>query len=89
MINRTWEPYGNTKCDQCKGPNDPYMIQFELWQSISKGDKFLCLGCVEERLGRHLEFKDFIQENDKGSPLPINFGYFGFNCLSYVLSRNG
>ena len=38
-----------------------YMIDFDLWNQIHPANKgMLCIGCVEERLGRQLRAKDFI-----------------------------
>jgi len=41
-----------------------YMIQHHLWAAVmeSHGEvAFLCIGCVERRLGRRLRNKDFIK----------------------------
>lgn len=63
--------YGG-KCSSCRRMNQPYMIQEELWKQIKKPrEMYLCLYCVESRLGRKLEDEDFIDA-------PINNGYFGF-----------
>ena len=51
--------------------NEYYMIQDYLWQQINPQTKgMLCIGCVEEKLGRTLTAADF-------SPYPINqIGFF-------------
>jgi hypothetical protein len=81
-IERTWHPYGHD-CQQCKGPNDPYMLTFPLWQELTTREErrgFLCLDCVEIRLGRQLKLEDFLDA-------PINFGVFGFDCRTFVKNR--
>lgn len=38
-----------------------YMVHFELWeQVIPERNGFLCIGCLEERLGRELNAEDFL-----------------------------
>lgn len=38
-----------------------YMIDFDLWNQVHPANKgMLCIGCVEERLGRQLHAADFI-----------------------------
>lgn len=46
-----------------------YMVEFKLWYSVA-GKGMLCVGCLEERLGRFLTPEDFIEA-------PINYGIFG------------
>jgi len=48
-----------------------YMVTDEIWNEIAPDDKhnadyYLCIGCIEKRLGRHLESQDFPMN------LPIN-----------------
>lgn len=45
-----------------------YMLQFYLWEKATETRyaQMLCIGCVEERLGRRLERSDFIN-------CPLNF----------------
>jgi hypothetical protein len=57
------------------------MIKNNLWNKVSKGDRFLCLGCVESRLGRSLALNDFIKA-------PINYGVFAFDVRNYVKGEN-
>lgn len=55
-------------CDQNTSVMDEYyMVQFELWGSVTKGDGMLCIGCLETRLDRKLVAADFIDA-------PINQG---------------
>lgn len=44
-----------------------YMIQHDLWASTSAGRGMLCVGCLEEKIGRRLEPADFID-------CDLNFG---------------
>lgn len=70
--------YGEN-CDGCERINHPYAIKHVLWKKVAKKKEvYLCLYCVEKRLGRQLTKKDFIKNNTLGQPLPINNGYFGF-----------
>jgi hypothetical protein len=48
-----------------------YMVQFDLWYSVAN-EGMLCIGCLEDRLGRNLTPEDFIDA-------PINYGIFGFS----------
>ena len=36
-----------------------YMVQHELWAQYGAGDRMLCIGCLELRMGRLLERRDF------------------------------
>jgi hypothetical protein len=35
-----------------------YMVHDEVW-SVANGARFLCVGCIEQRLGRQLTAEDF------------------------------
>lgn len=54
------EPKG-CLCDDCAidvhSINEWFMVNSDLWP---KGVRFLCLGCLETRLGRALQFSDFL-----------------------------
>lgn len=54
--------------------NEYYMVQFELWNSVTihQNSGMLCIGCLEDRLGRELTTEDFIEA-------PINYGCFGWS----------
>lgn len=54
--------------------NEYYMVQFDLWNSVmvSQNTGMLCIGCLEDRLGRTLTTEDFIEA-------PINYGCFGWS----------
>lgn len=55
------------KCLDCKidtsggtGINEYYMVQHALWYSVAhNGRGMLCIGCLEQRLGRQLIAVDF------------------------------
>lgn len=79
-MNKEFKGYWETDCDGCSGKNMPYMITFNLWKKIFNGDDFLCLFCVEKRLGRKLKKQDFL----KADTLPINNGVFGFKWQDWV-----
>jgi hypothetical protein len=53
------------------------MIKNNLWNKVSQGDRFLCLECVESRLGRDLKLEDF-------TPALINYGVFRFDVRNYI-----
>lgn len=70
--------YGGEGCSSCAGINEAYMIKNKLWKQVRKrGESYLCISCVESRLGRGLELRDF-------TDAPINFGTMGFDCRTYV-----
>lgn len=54
--------------------NEYYMVQFSLWNSVmeSQNTGMLCIGCLEDRIGRTLATEDFIDA-------PINYGFFGWS----------
>ena len=41
------------------GPSEFYMVRDELWALAGAGDRYLCIGCLEGRLGRRLAREDF------------------------------
>lgn len=45
---------------------------------VREGGCFICLSCIEKRLGRGLKESDFLE-----SKPPINYGVFGFDCSIY------
>jgi hypothetical protein len=57
------------------GPKDVgkwefYMVRNEIWQAVGSGRGFLCIGCLELRLGRVLKPRDFTSaEINDWSPL--------------------
>lgn len=73
-------------CNDCNGPNEPYMVTKGTWVEAgltkphASGGGFCCLSCIEKRLGRVLEQTDFIDA-------PINNGIFGFFAKDFVKQR--
>jgi hypothetical protein len=47
-----------------------YMVHNEVWAKAGMADGYLCIGCLEGRLGRELSATDFIQApiNDPRHP---------------------
>lgn len=45
----------------CSHIGEFYFIKTELWKSVARIDIILCIGCVEQRLGRKLDKSDFTQ----------------------------
>lgn len=47
-----------------------YMVTNDLWKRYGVGRGMLCIGCLEERLGRELTSVDFtdVPINDQGNP---------------------
>lgn len=63
-----------TKCVDCgvtvvakTGPVENYMVHDSVWTEAGMGRGFLCVNCIESRLGRGLTGADFPIE------LPINY----------------
>ena len=53
--------------------NEYYMVTDEVWEAAWPGKRgMLCIGCLENRLGRELTAKDF-------TDAPINRGYFKYS----------
>jgi hypothetical protein len=72
----TLQSYEDALCADCSAPTCPgewYMVVDGVWrEALAVGDRpdggpvgFLCIGCLEARLGRRLVAADF-------APLPVN-----------------
>jgi hypothetical protein len=46
-----------------------YMVHAHIWAQAGMTDGFLCIGCLERRLGRHLKPDDFRPTMSKPEPL--------------------
>jgi hypothetical protein len=59
-------------CVDCKGctyDNDEYyMVHDDLWQTAGMDQGMLCIGCLETRLGRRLDSRDFTHYPINTSP---------------------
>ena len=54
------KPLVYSSCDDCGADYDEfYMVNDDIWESHSNGDRYLCIGCLEARLGRKLFRQDF------------------------------
>lgn len=53
------------------GIGERYMVHFHLWDECGAGSGFLCIGCLEARLGRVLTGWDFL-----ACPLNTSTSYF-------------
>lgn len=55
---------GHLKCADCDfdTKTEYYMLEHDLWLKVNNGRRqgFLCIGCVEKRLGRELNAFDFL-----------------------------
>lgn len=40
-----------------------YKIKSEIWLKVAKSNEFLCIGCLEKRLGRRITKEDFTNES--------------------------
>jgi hypothetical protein len=78
----TKRPYSRSGCDSCGNPDEPYMLLNSLWKKVTKDTKhqYLCLSCVETKLGRPLKEKDF-------SKALINWGCMGHDVRAYIKFR--
>ena len=57
-----YEMFGCTDCAACTNCNyEYYMVTDQVWLASGLGvdDGMLCIGCLEQRLGRMLHAKDF------------------------------
>jgi hypothetical protein len=49
--------------------NEYYMVKYDVWKQAT-GDNpngMLCIGCLEQRIGRHLQRSDFTEHMDNMS----------------------
>ncbi|MGA2321569.1 MAG: hypothetical protein ABSG95_12645 [Solirubrobacteraceae bacterium] len=58
-------PYTGKRGCRHIGRWEDYMVRDEIWTAAGVGEGFLCVGCLELRLGRRLESGDFVD-------VPIN-----------------
>ncbi|GGK32816.1 HEAT repeat domain-containing protein [Nocardia camponoti] len=71
-----WIEVGRARAWECAGCavdtqtiDEYYMLQNALWESVStEGERLLCIGCVEDRLGRTLTAADFTEVDVNRSP---------------------
>ena len=51
------------RCTDCgvntRAAREVYMVEVALWKAHGAGRGFLCVGCLEGRLGRKLTVEDF------------------------------
>ena len=53
--------------------NEYYMVQNKIWDKVNPQiEGMLCIGCLEDRMGRKLKPKDFTK-------CPVNDGIFGMS----------
>lgn len=81
----------NFKCLDCQEDtnkiNEYYMVKDEVWLKANPKNKgMLCIGCLEERLGRELEYKDFSDANL--NLMSMNFRFPKSDRLICRLVRN-
>lgn len=81
------------KVDTCEdGIEEYYMVLSRVWQIAHKQDEnkkgFLCISCLEQRIGRNLTPNDFME-------CPLNYSLFGksqiqpekFRCSQRLRNR--
>jgi len=58
---RVLKRYARFECEACGRfcRDEYYMLRTELWQKVCRSNNMLCIGCVEDRLGRKLVPTDF------------------------------
>ena len=68
------------------------MLHDELWKQIWpnwKTDKFgqlsgaLCINCIEEKLGRHIQASDLKRSRDNNNRIPVNTWFAQSRNLDY------
>lgn len=74
--------YSGHGCDRCGEPDEPYDLHDSMWNAVTDNthERFLCLACVELRLGNTLSLKHF-------TDAPINYGVFNFDCRTYIENK--
>jgi hypothetical protein len=62
---RALKRYARFECEGCGRScrDEYYMLRSELWQKVCRFNDTLCIGCVEDRLGRKLVPTDFNLED--------------------------
>ena len=62
---RVLKRYARFECEACGRfcRDEYYMLRTELWQEACQSNDMLCIGCVEDRLGRKLVPADFNLED--------------------------
>lgn len=73
---------GKEKCHICKGNNEGYMLQKELWERVcettsSPQNTLICIKCSHNALKRNFTYDDFID-------CPLNLGVFGFDIFKFI-----
>lgn len=67
---RNWEKWFCLDCGEHTGRmGEFYMVEDWVWADGAGGSGMLCIGCLEERLGRRLESRDFMGA-------PVNYETF-------------
>src|SRR5262245_55706884 len=58
---RALQRYARFECEACGRScrDEYYMLRSELWRKVCQANDMLCIGCVEDRLGRKLVRPDF------------------------------
>ena len=58
---RVLKRYARFECEACGRlcRDEYYMLRSELWRKVCRSNDMLCIGCVEDRLGRKLVPADF------------------------------
>ena len=58
---RVLKRYARFECEACGQScrDEYYMLRTELWRKVCRSNDILCIGCVEDRLGRKLVPTDF------------------------------
>ena len=62
---RVLKRYARFECEACGRfcRDEYYMLRTELWRKVCRSNDMLCIGCVEDRLGRKLVPADFNLED--------------------------
>jgi len=84
-------PPHRTHCADCKESvfllrEDAYMVTDRVWATSGGGKGVLCIGCLEERIGRRLVPEDFPED------VPLNGVFFWdktFKRSARLLDRMG
>ena len=68
---RVLKRYARFECEACGRfcRDEYYMLRTELWRKVCRSNDILCIGCVEDRLGRKLVPTDFHLEETFASAM--------------------